>query len=412
MSPNRDNPGKREPPAGSKLGQWALNTIFLIAVALLAFAFSEDKMRNVRDANIEINLLLHGPRQQFQNACQSLLSSSLNPDFAKEARDGFVEDVKSKGLAVQLSSDLTSEGLIDCPFPSATETVKDALSLTLGFHPPEVVFVSSRLIQDLDQAVLIAKNPSAVPNPMTPFTAESGVMPLLKDMANTLTREGSGLEITNVSVLAYQSDKEKEDANSAFHHYYFSPITSDHLKDIAVCMQVDGRWCLNLKDGDGRYLTGVPTSAWFLRSYFADRIKAEPSYSRPEAADTSPRDWLLINGDPTSTDAPGDWGNALNLPGGFDFPALSARLFDLGDLSVENAARKLSAEFDEDDASWEVLGVKLPGRLFVTVCISALAVSIAVLAWSIKRAGRAALSDVLQDVPPSIVTWVLWLEQA
>lgn len=407
---------KSKPPKGAKVGPWAFSTILLIAVALIAFGLSEDKMRKIRDANIEINLLMRGPRHDFQTYCRAAVESAV-PDFTRKTRESFLSYAKTHNLRIKLDDTMIVRPVMECPFPQATQTVRDALALVLGPHPPDAILVSPDFLNDLNLEIERIEDLSKLTPPAALTTDESAVLPALQRMA-VAGKEEQDHEIVELSVYAYQSEGEKEPgtlSNCAFHNYYFKPITTfdpityEAFNDLRIQVQLGGQWCLRVKPADRRYLRSiVPSSMTFLRGYFASRIRKEASYSRPDAADTAPRNWLMDQ-DPTSDDAKGDWGNSLNEPGGFDFPALSARMFDLGDLTVENAARKLSGEYDEYDASCEIFGVKLPGRMFIVVGVAGLVICLGVLVWSIRRAGRAALSDLLQDMPPRLLGFVLYL---
>ncbi|MBY5377255.1 hypothetical protein [Rhizobium leguminosarum] len=406
---------KSEPPKGAKIGPWALSTIVLIAVALIAFGLSEDKMRKIRDANIEINLLMRGPRHDFQTYCRAAVESVL-PDFTRKTRESFLSYAKTHNLRISLDDTMIVRPVMECPFPQVTQSVREALALVLGPHPPNAILVSPDFLNDLNLEIERVEDLSKPVPPAAVSDDESAVLPVLQRMA-LASKQEQDHKIVELSVYAYQSDAEKEPgtlSNCAFHNYYFKPITTfdpityEAFNDLRIQVQLDGQWCLRVKPADRRYLQSiVPSSMTFLRGYFASRIRKEPSYSRPDATDTAPRNWLMDQ-DPTSDDAK-DWGNSLNELGGFDFPALSARMFDLGDLTVENAARKLSGEYEEYDASWEIFGVKLPGRMFIAVCVAGLVICLGVLVWSIRRAGRAALSDLLQDMPPRFLGFVLCL---
>jgi hypothetical protein len=78
-------------------------------------------------------------------------------------------------------------------------------------------------------------------------------------------------------------------------------------------------------------------------------------------------------------------------------------LYDIGELTIEDAARRLGSEYNDFDASWEIFGVKLPGALFVGVSFASLALSFCILVWATRRAGRLALSEVMRDLP----LWVM-----
>ena len=47
--------------------------------------------------------------------------------------------------------------------------------------------------------------------------------------------------------------------------------------------------------------------------------------------------------------------------------------------------------------------------MFIVVCVTGLVVFLGVLLWSIRRAGRAAPSDLLQDMPPRFLGFMLCL---
>ncbi len=360
-------------------------------------------MQSVRDANIEIKLLLRGPLKDFQDTCSATVAH-LAPNFDTVLRELFLDRTKELGSKIRLSGDFGYTGSFECPFPAATQTVKQAVEMVLAQHAPNAIYVNAKFIDaivtELNQLGEQKHKPLAETSLDKP-----GVYSGIQQIASQLASKPD-LIVQHIGVYVYQSEAKKRPEpliNCAFHTHIFKPIVPDTLNDLRILVQINGgSYCLDLQAGDEKYLqSAVGIDANFLRGYFSNRVRLKTGYSRQEAADTEPRnwrDWQTIT-DPMNDPVLGDYGNALNEPGGFDFPALTARMYDIGDLTVENAGRKLNAEYDEFDTSWEIFGVKLPGRLFIGASIATLTVSYCVVIWATRQAGKLALSDVIQDLP-------------
>ena len=85
-------------------------------------------MQSVRDANIEVKLLLRGPLKDFQDTCSGAVAH-LAPNFIDGLKELFLDRIKELGGKIRLSGDFGYTGSFECPFPAATQTVKQAVEM-------------------------------------------------------------------------------------------------------------------------------------------------------------------------------------------------------------------------------------------------------------------------------------------
>jgi hypothetical protein len=283
------------PATGSIAGPWAFGIILLVTAALTAFGFSADKMRLARDANIEIGLLLRGPLSDFQNKCRAFVEQSA-PNFQSRQKGEFVKRAKEANLKV--AEELIVSPTFVCPFPEKAQTVRKAVNLILEYQAANAIYVSPNLINDLANEIKHSAQTDNETATVLAGTLQPGIFRGIQDIASKII-VNPDTSFREFGVYAYQFESEREltiFGNCPQHHHLFKPLTSETPRDLRIVMKFGryNNYCLELAKGDEKYLQPVIFGKKnFLRWYFASRILLEPSYSRPEAADTRPRNWTM-----------------------------------------------------------------------------------------------------------------------
>ena len=78
---------------------------------------------------------------------------------------------------------------------------------------------------------------------------------------------------------------------------------------------------------------------------------------------------------------------------------MTARLHDLGGLSVEDAAHKISLQVEAIDESGTLFGVKMPPQPFIAFAAVSLVMLSLIFFSSLSTLGSASLPEALQDLP-------------
>jgi hypothetical protein len=387
----------------TSLGSWAFVTAAGAGAALLAFALSKDSAQSIRDAKIEIDLLARGPDRYFARSCKDTLTAA-RPDHLEELASLAQSNVnRLPGLIgteelfrdtnVKLSNSLSVRVSYSCPFPKRTDKLRDALKLVLGPSPIAMIephvflinYISGYIPGNANHRYVESVDSQGAP----PLEIKARIMAVAETLA---TGQLNAFEVVIDDGYSGQTDCTSGE-------FLFSTVDPDTISLVRIVVNVGakdrgGRWCIAVpweRRSLFIRLRGSPTS-YFHRAYFAKIVASDPHYS-----DIRRRNFQSVDEFVSDNDV-----------GGFDFPALNARLFDLGERSLEDITRHLAAELEKVDLTWELLGAKLPIQVFLPAAIAVLAAASITFLYAMRINKGGLLPAPANQLPARVRLFLIW----
>jgi hypothetical protein len=378
--------------------------IVAIGISLLAFSWTDDSNAGLRDAEIELGLLREGPTQAFVDVCREFekrrakgIVVSPDQDSTREASAG--ELLGSTRELPLVSSDFKVSGLLWCPLPPKTTSVREALAVVGNLHSSSItLWPHSSFLRELGLAVARRR------------ALREGDLKQYAKFDHLASDIAAGKVIASLAVV---SDR------GAGTHALFDCATTEAVFDFAdtnklpsfpvqliVALREGGAYCLHERDVPAQverlYGSGGFVSQGLYTSYFGNRISASVGYFKKSAAASGLRDI------PKERQVPNEKGVvSINEWFGFDFPALRSQLKDLGSLSIDEAYIHLSSKLAASTDTAEVFGIKLPVRAFLATVGVSLPLLTLVFLTGLRHHGGGALPEALQGLPGPLLWFVI-----
>lgn len=385
---------------GSKTAVATWLAIVAIGVTLLSFGWSDDPNNNLRDAAIELALLREGPNQTFLEVCREFEKRReqgvfVSPD--QESTETWVGRLLGADKASPpLGSDFKVRGLLWCPYPSKSMTVREALTLvTNPKNSSLTLWPHSTFLRSLGAAIREERG------------AHDGKIGEEKHQEfskfyGLAAHVASGKLISRIDVTSDPAVGTHILSECASTEAVFDPTDTKLLPkfpvQLTISLEGGGTYCFQPKDvppaverlygADGFESSGLYTS------YFGGRIEKSVMYSNKAAAKSGTRDV------PQDRQVPNEKGSiTINEWFGFDFPALRSQLKDIGTLTVDEAYGIISSRNESAAEIAEFFGIKLPIRLFILSTLVALPFLTAIFLGGYRLHGVGALPETLQGLP-------------
>lgn len=96
-------------------------------------------------------------------------------------------------------------------------------------------------------------------------------------------------------------------------------------------------------------------------------------------------------------------------PLSFNFPALQARIDEIGDKSVSDAILQLNRELNNADATLPLINLRVPLIPFVIGCLAIVFGCLLIFSRSLVLIGRQAMPPILADMPPILSTLAIYV---
>ncbi len=419
---------------GPKAGVAAWSGIIAVSCALMALGFDRDSDAPIRDTNIELQLIALGPSSSFIEYCEAMLRRNGSLD-GKQQTEWARRLLGDNGDGPSLTKDFAIRSVRWCPFPTATTKVRDALAMVTGATPMTTLHVHSGFLEAVRSAyrakrdtASLSDQQAAAPRESVRTTSESERVQTssatkgsdasfisapvtavelrsikFKSLVDELAR---GARIAAISTVSVASSGSLGGFPCTGDDIIFSENTSklpDSIRLVVGVITQGGSagtayYCIAQADLDPSISLAGTAQTPRERAYgafFASLIAKNPHYSYSNATNARSPGWNDIG--ETSRNAAG--GRSGTISGGFSFPALTMRLPELGDLSIEDAMRKVRSQIESATDASAIFGVKMPMRLFVCVSLSAIVVLTMMFLMSLHSVGKLALPEVVQDFP-------------
>ncbi len=365
---------------------------------MVAFGLSSDPNTGLRDAVIELELLHEGPARDFVQHCKQFDQQRergliAGPQQSKE--EWALEHARLAKDSPAIARDFKINGLLWCPFPSKSMTVREALAIvndpdnggvTLWPHSTFFVQLGHALRGGLRQADdrQFFKFHGLIRN-----LAAGAKLSHIDVTSDVRAGSHAMFECGNREVI-FDLDTRK------------APTSPIQLIIVLQAQRGSSVYCFEEKDrppGVER-LSGIHggSLSGMHRGYFSHRIKQNGAYSNKAATKFEIRD---IPPEQRMPDEKGvTWATETIA---FDFPAVRRQLREIGALSVADAYSSMLSRIDDAADVVEVFGIKLPIVTSLTVVALALPVLGLLFIAGLRAHGRAAVPEALQGLPRAVL---------
>jgi len=344
--------------------------LLIVACVLISYGLSPDGNSAIRNSVVELELLVAGPTPEFVQYCREFEKSRVTNSPGSEATTDWAEKAVAALTSLPvLSEELEITGMLWCPFPKKTRTVRDAVRLVNDLDSSSVTLWPNTEFLEL-LALEVEEQKRRIDQP-----------PTLADQ-NFLTRKfsflarsiASGNPISRIWVTSDPKAGQHTmfpcaNAEAIFDDTYPGELSSP----TQLIINAGGFVCLDKSNLPAQLarLVGVHgfKQMGFYQDYFKPLIKASPRYSGPADNQTV-------------------------------LPVLQTQLTEIGSLSIEDAIASLNNKLANGDVL-ELFSIKMP----VSTGIGAACLLIPILASLVivgfRKHGERILPEAVAGLPIS-----------